>query len=299
MNSRTVIGSALGVMGTLFTLTASAATYTISNTSFVELSGNNSLTMSLTAPGLSVSASDSSVILPQGANSLRTTLSGTIDTSMAGNFLSILSTSLAVAGNNGNWTPYGTPANAGAYFRLDLLFPGDELITAEAQVAIRNAQASLSGAATLLGGPGAYTFSTGGIAMTFVSGVADGYYTITGGGLTETDYDQTNLNDATTFPWQGTALQGSLVNDGVTETLTIPFMLVALDHSVESGPVDDVPGATLTLEESSNTTLTGQIVAVRPVPEPAEWMLLLAGLGLVGLATRTAGRAHRATHASS
>lgn len=291
MKSRTAIGSALGVLGTLYTLTASAATYTIINTSFVELSGSNSLTMSLTGPGLSLSASDSSVILPQGANSLRTTLSGTIDTSLAGNLLSILSTSLAVAGNNGNWTPYGTPANAGAYFQLDLLFPGDELITAEAQVAIRNAQASLSGAATLLGGPGAYTFSTGGIAMTFVSGVADGYFTITGGGLTETDYDQTNLNDASSFPWQGTALQGSLVNDGVTETLTLPFMLVALDNSVESGPVDGVPGVTLTLEESSNTTLTGQIVAVRPVPEPSTWMTMLLGVGLVGCATRLGRKA--------
>jgi hypothetical protein len=77
---------------------------------------------------------------------------------------------------------------------------------------------------------------------------------------------------------------GTLVNDGMTETLTLPF-LETVQYSWGEGPVTQYVYDSSTTTQWSTTvtyTLSGQVVAVRAVPEPEVWGSMLVGLAVVG-----------------
>lgn len=262
---------------------ASASTYTIQSASFVDVSGSDTLSLLISGPGGSLDASDTALLSPQAPGSLHTSLSGYINAEASGGVLNILAGSLVTANNNGNWSPYGTPANAGMMEHFTLSFITGDVLLVDALYALRNGTATLDGSASLTGSPGLQSFSTQFIGMTLTGGVLDAQATVSGDGVSETVFDSVPLDSA---PWVGQTRTGTLSNDGVLETLTIPFSLTAFISNSESGPVDGFPEVTLTLNSSTTTTLSGQIVAVRPVPEPGTWITMLLGVGLVGFATR-------------
>lgn len=262
---------------------ASASTYTIQNTSFVDVSGSDTLSLIFSGPGGSLGASDSAVLSPQAPGSLHTSLSGHINAEASGGVLNILAGSLVAANDNGNWSPYGTPANAGAMEHLTLSFMTGDVIVVDALYALRNGTATLGGSASLTGSPALRSFMTSAIGMPFIGGILDAQVTVSGDGVSETVFDSVPLDSV---PWIGMPMTGTLSNDGVLETLTLPFSLTAVISNSESRPVDGFPEVTMTLSGTTTATLSGQIVAVRPVPEPSTWMTMLLGVGLVGCAGR-------------
>ena len=72
---------------------------------------------------------------------------------------------------------------------------------------------------------------------------------------------------------------GTLVSDGSIETLTIPFSVIAQFTVLVPVNANGVVGTT-TL--SMTRHVTGEMVAVRAVPEAQTYAMMLAGLGLVG-----------------
>lgn len=273
----------VGALAFATTGIASASTYTIQSASFVDVSGSDTLSLVFSGPGGSLGASDTALLSPQAPGSLHTTLSGYINAEASGGVLNILAGSLVAANNNGNWSPYGTPANAGIMEHFTLSFMTGDVILVDGLYALRNSTGTLNGSAILSGAPGLQSFTTHFIGMTFTGGILDAQLTASGGGVSETVFDSVPLDSA---PWVGQPMTGTLSNDGVIETLTLPFSLTAVISNSESAPVDGFPEVTMTLSGTTTATLSGQIVAVRPVPEPSTWMTMLLGVGLVGFATR-------------
>jgi hypothetical protein len=143
--------------------------------------------------------------------------------------------------------------------------------------AVSGITANISGSATLVGAAGNQSFSTP-LAGYISSGVVDAVATPTPAYLPPMSIMVPLTNIALTGVTNGT-----LVSDGSIETLTIPFSVIAEFTVLVPVNANGVVGTT-TL--SMTRHVTGEIIAVRAVPEPETYAMMLAGLGLVGWALR-------------
>lgn len=257
---------------------AQAHVFTIqSATSFVTLSGSDTSTISIQIPPYPLEIdSETASVQPQGPGSLTSSLTGTINAEVIGNSISFLSGSSIVFSNNGNWLPYGTPANAGGYFQLAMSFPTYGAISLQEHFAIRNAMVTFNGSASLSEVGGNLSFPVQGLSAVWTNGIVD--YQI-GGSLFGFPVSLTDSEPLTLYTFTASPTTGTLISDGSIDTLTIPFDLTYINNFYDSGD-----GVTIT--ETLTARITGTVVAVHPVPEPSNWVMLLSGLGLVGLAVR-------------
>lgn len=279
-----VLGTAITCMSSV----VSAATYVIQDSSYMTLMGSEGISISISGIGPTLLGSSGTIFNQQAADSLRTVLSGVLDATTTGNTLTITPSSTVIAENNGNWEPYGYGANIGArtshevtiavdgpaddiFFKLDFLY------------AFRNFSASFDGTATLSNPAKFRIFSTKNFGMKVTGGVVDAFLTVSSEGISDSSYDVGELNGIDWYSWD---LQGSILNNGVTETISFQFSLSANELTSESEPIDGVPGAMITVEHNFRPNLFGVITAVRPVPEPETWAMLVAGVCLVGLFAR-------------
>ena len=144
---------------------------------------------------------------------------------------------------------------------------------------------SVTGSTALSGVGGSQTFSTVGLVGNWLAPaiMAHGFsYSI----LYSTAYDQNGDFWPQTLPtnFLMTPGVGTLISDGATETLTLPF-LATVQYSGWGGPVTEYVYDSSTTSEWNTTvtyTLSGQVVAVRAVPEPEVWGSMLVGLAVVG-----------------
>jgi hypothetical protein len=257
-------------------LSAQAATYTILPTSTASVTGSINASFAGTFGTTPFTATGSSVLAEQAPGSLTTTLSGTIDADISGAVVSF--TSSFGANNSGSWLPSGAPANFGliSSVLMDSSAPFPDF-TVNVLGSVGGTTASISGSATLVGAAGNQSFSTplGGY---ITSGVVDAIATPAPAYLPP----MTLMVPLTNIALTGVS-NGTLVSDGSIETLTIPFSMIAEFTVLVPVNANGVVGTT-TLSMIRN--LTGEMIAVRAVPEPETYAMLLAGLGLVGWAAR-------------
>ncbi|MBV9008163.1 MAG: PEP-CTERM sorting domain-containing protein [Verrucomicrobia bacterium] len=235
-------------------LILSAAVYTLS-------ARGDTFTLDPTASTLTVSGNNIYVgmFAPQGANSLTTSYSGTIDATVTANSITFNSAALAAA-VSGNWQPAagGAAGSAPADYGITFAPP----YTGLAYAAIRNLVLDLSSNAipTTAG-----SFDSTQISIAASSGTTD--YT---GPLGSGSIDLTKLGSG-----PNGAMPGILTMVGGIETLTIPISFSETLSVV--GPND------------TTATFTGTMVATEmlPVPEPGSWVLMLGGLGALLLFQRT------------
>ncbi|MCA1978913.1 MAG: PEP-CTERM sorting domain-containing protein [Thiobacillus sp.] len=253
---------------------AQAATFTLLPTSTLAVTGTVSAGFTGTYLGQPFSSTGSGALAEQAPGSLTTTLSGTIDVSLSGSNFTFSSN--IAANNNGSWMPTLTPANFGltASVFMDSTAPFPDF-TMNVVGAVSGITTNLSGAATLIGAYGNQSFAAplGGF---ITSGVVNAVATPTPLYLPPTPVLVPLSNIAVT----GIA-NGTLVSDGLTETLTLPFAATAQFSVPVLVNANGVLGtATLAMTRHA----TGNIIAVRAVPEPGAYLMMLAGLGMIGLA---------------
>lgn len=260
----------------LSALSAQAATYTIVPTSTTSATGTINSYFAGTGGTTPFTATGSGVLAEQAPGSLTTTLSGTVEADISGSVVSFSSN--FGANNSGSWLPTGTPANFGlkSSILMDSAAPFPDF-TVNIVGAVSGTTANISGSATLVGTAGNQSFSTplGGY---ITSGVVDAVATPTPAYLPP----MTLMVPLTNIALTGVS-NGTLVSDGSIETLTIPFSVIAEFTVLVPVNANGVVGTT-TL--SMIRHVTGELIAVRPVPEPETYAMLLAGLGLVGWAVR-------------
>ena len=255
---------------------AQASTYTLLPTSTLSVTGEVDASFVGAFNGIPFTSSGSAVLVEQPTGGLTTTLSGTIDANVVGTSFSFVSD--IVAGNSGNWLPTGTPANFGlsASILMDSSAPFPDF-TMNVLAAVSGITSNISGSGMLAGSAGNWSFSAplGGF---ITSGMVEAIATPTPLYLPPTPISVPLANIALTGMTNGT-----LVSDGSIETLTIPFS--ALATFTVNVPIDSngtVGTATLMMTRHA----TGEMYAVRAVPEPETYAMLLAGLGLVGFSAR-------------
>lgn len=140
--------------------------------------------------------------------------------------------------------------------------------------AVSGITANISGSATLAGTPGNQSFSAplGGYIS---SGVVDAL-------ATSALPPMSIMVPLTNIALNGVT-NGTLVSDGRIETLSVPFSVIAQFTVYVPVNANGVVGmATLSMTRH----VTGEMIAVRAVPEPETYAMLLAGLGVVGWVTR-------------
>lgn len=224
----------------------------------------DTFTLDPTQSTLTISGSNAiaGTIIPQGANSLTTSYSGTINATVAANSITFNSAA-AMAAINGNWQPApgmgaGTtaPADYGIAFTNSAEF--------SAYGAVRGLTLDLtSGAIPLTAG----AFDASNIFISASSGTTD-YTSILGNG----SVDLTTLSAK-----QNTATAGTLTMSGNVETLTIPINITE----------------TLSIASTNDTTVTftGDLVATETIPEPSTGALLLVACAAAAVCV---SRRHRA-----
>ena len=256
-------------------------------------------------------------IAPQAAGSLTTSFSGTVNGTAAGGNMSFVAGPTISVTNNGSWLPDATnaliaaPANAGgmAAPTLDLGFNSGGLFEAIASLIVplvadslqpviyaapRGVTLGLSGSVELSGPAGNQTFDLSAITGTIGAGNVNAAVTTASGGLGGGTANISGLSGILSL-----ALDGSLQQSGLLETLTIPFVIDLAPFQVSSGfsgsgtVGNDFTGADYSFSGTADATvdllLSGTIVASRrldlaqvSVSEPAGFALL--GVGLVAWA---------------
>lgn len=261
----------LAAMAMMLSLPTHAVTYTLTSDSTISVTGEIDAFFSGTGFGFPFTSTGSGVLAEQAPGSLTTGLQGTIDVSISGADFAF--TSSIAATNSGSWQPTGTPANFGltssVFMDSSAPFPD---FTMNVVGAVSDVTTNMSGAATLIGAVGNQSFSAS-LGGFITSGMVDALATSAFLPALAIEVPLTNI------ALTGVA-NGSLVSDGVIETLIIPFSAVA--EFTVLVPIN-VSGVVGTTTFAMTRHITGEIVAVRPVPEPGTWAMLLAGLGLVGL----------------
>jgi hypothetical protein len=257
----------------MLAMPAHAITYTLTSASTISITGEIDASFAGTFSGVPFTSTGSGILAEQAPGSLATTLSGTIDADVIGANLSFVSD--LVAANSGSWQPTNSPANFGltsSIFMDSSTFIPD--FTMSVVGAVSGITTNISGSALLDGSAGNQSFSAllGGY---ITSGVVDAVATPTPLYIPSI----TLLVPLTNIALTGVA-DGTLVSDGITETLTVPFSAIAEFTVVVPVNANGVVGTT-TLSMTRHAI--GEIVAVRPIPEPETWAMLLAGLGLVGM----------------
>jgi hypothetical protein len=269
MKTRLLVAMALAVSAP----SIQAATYTILPTSTASATGVIDASFSGAYLGTPFTSAGSGVLAEQLPGSLTTSLLGTIDAEINGTNFSF--TSSFGAANSGSWLPTNTPANFGlkSSIFMDSTPPFPDF-TVDVVGAVSGITANISGSVTLAGSSGNQSFSTplGGYIS---SGVVDALAT---SALPPMSITVPLTNIALTGVTTGT-----LVSDGTIETLTIPFSVIAQFTVYVPVNANGVVGTT-TL--SMTRHVTGEMIAVRAVPEPETYAMLLTGLGVVGWASR-------------
>lgn len=249
-----------------------AATYTILPTSTASATGVIDASFVGTYYGTPFTSAGSGILAEQAPGSLTTTLLGTIDANINGTNVSF--TSSFAGANSGSWQPTGTPANFGltSNIFMDTSTPYPDF-TMNVVGAVSGITANISGSATLVGAVGNQTFSAplGGY---ITSGVVDAVATPSPALMPSMTINVPLSNIVLTGVTNGT-----LVSDGSIETLTIPFSVIAQFTVLVPVNANGVVGTT-TL--SMTRHVTGEMVAVRAVPEAQTYTMMLAGLALVG-----------------
>ena len=187
-------------------------------------------------------------------------------------------TSSFAAANSGSWQPTNTPADFGlkSSIFMDTSAPFPDF-TINVVGAVSGITANISGSSTLAGPAGNQVFAAplGGYTT---SGVVDAVASPSPAFIPP----MTLMVPLTNIALSGVS-NGTLVSDGSFETLTVPFSMTALFTVYVPVNANGVVGTT-TL--SMTRHVTGEMIAVRAVPEPETYAMLLAGLGLVGLVYR-------------
>lgn len=253
-----------------------AATYTILPTSTVSATGVIDASFDGTFLGTPFTSAGSGTLAEQAPGSLTTGLIGTVDAVVNGDTLSF--TSSFGATNSGSWLPTNTPANFGlkSSILMDSAAPFPDF-TVNVVGAVSGITADISGSATLVGAAGNQSFSTS-LGGYISSGVVDAVASPTPAYLPP----MTLLVPLTNIALNGVS-NGTLVSDGSIETLTIPFSMIAQFTVYVPVNANGVVGTT-TL--SMTRHVAGEMIAVRAVPEPETYAMILTGIGLVGWATR-------------
>jgi len=140
---------------------------------------------------------------------------------------------------------------------------------------------NVTGSTALSGASGNQTFSTVGLAGSWLAPA-----TMEHGFSYSIAYDQNG--NSWPQPLSANFLMtpgiGTLISNGETETLTLPF-LETVQYSWGGGPITQYVADSSTTYQWNTTvtyTLSGQVVAVRAVPEPEVWGSMLVGLAVVG-----------------
>lgn len=257
-------------------LSVQASTYTLLPASTLSVTGTIDAAFSGTFGTTPFTSTGSGALAEQAPGSLTASLSGTIDTSVNGANFSFVSD--IVAGNSGSWLPTNTPANYGlkSSVLMDSSAPIPDF-TINVVGAVSGITTNISGTSMLVGAAGNQTFSAS-LGGFITSGMVDALATPTPAYLPPISM----VVPLTHIALTGVA-NGTLVSDGVTETLTIPFTALATFTVLVPVNANGVIGTT-TLSMTRHAT--GQMFAVRAVPEPETYAMLLVGLGLVGFAVR-------------
>jgi hypothetical protein len=253
-----------------------ASTYTLLPTSTISVTGVIDAAFSGTGGGTPFTSTGSGVLAEQTPGSLTTGLQGTIDASISGT--SFTFTSSIAATNSGSWQPTGTPANFGltSSILMDSSAPFPDF-TMNVVGAVSGVTTNISGSALLAGAVGNKSFAAA-LGGFITSGMVDARATPAPAYLPPMTINVPLTNIALT----GVA-NGTLVSDGVIETLTIPFSAIAQFTVLVPVNANGVIGTT-TL--SMTRHITGEMFAVRPVPEAETYAMMLAGLGLMGVVAR-------------
>jgi len=257
-------------------LSAQASTYTILPTSTVSATGVINASFVGTRFGTPFTSAGSGILAEQAPGSLTTTLSGTIDADISGAGISFIAS--FGANNSGSWLPTGTPANFGltSSILMDSSAPFPDF-TMNVVGAVSGITASISGSTTLVGAAGNQSFSAP-VGGYITSGVVDAVASPTPAYVPPMSIMVPLTNIVLTG-----VVNGTLVSDGSIETLIIPFSVIAQFIVYVPVNANGIVGMT-TL--SMTRHVTGEMIAVRAVPEPETYAMMLAGLGLVGFAAR-------------